>query len=649
MEKVLEQLTSGRRFHIIIPLLILVFTGMRLVHINADAPQELTRSAAIYTDEGFKTYEARNAALFGDRKWTPEDQYEGWADKSPVTNIPYRLLFTRFGAGYASIRILPIVYAALTMILLVIFLTRTYDRATALTGLTLFGINYFTAMFNRLGLYESHLLFFIMLALFGFSEAFRPDPRGGGSDAVTPGRTVAGLLPRLAFLLVGLAGVGAGFFIKRNMLVIIPAITPALILVWGARRGWTPGTLNRLLGAFIAAAALGYLLIAHLYALRVTLAFSLMSIQVFGKPLASLLPFTAFDPIRNVAGKGLFMEFVLLHPLTLFAACSYALWTLHRYVFTDRREKTTDLILSCWLLFGIAFITVMYYSPSRYYLLFAVPLVTLAARFILRLPETDIASYFSLKKPFPHNLIFGAFILCAALYTGITLVFHAIPSSVKNSLVDRLYPSFLKGDFSEGIPVIAAVAATCILCTAATIACRKRLLAIIGKTNFPALFLTALMALQLFQYGRWLIFPDYRVHRASLELGRDLPENAVIAGSWSGGLVVENRLRALIVQSLIPYNHNLIKKVLHDIPIQVNRLEDGARQTVYEGGIPVYLAVCRNVIFEKAITEIYQEHITPERLEKRFRFGYFNVEIYRMKKFKTEAKNEVLDLFRRFL
>ncbi len=642
MGNLLEKLTSERRFYIIIPLLIILFTGIRLVHINADAPQELTTSAAIYTDEGFKTYEARNAALFGNGKWTPEDQYEGWADKSPVTNIPYRWLFARFGAGYATIRILPVAYAALTMVLLVLFLARTYDRATALTGLILFGINFFTAMFNRLGLYESHLLFFIMLALFGFSEAFRSGIRGNR------GVTAAALLTRLAFLLVGLAGVGAGFFIKRNMLVIFPAIAPALLIAWGARRGWASRTLNRFLGAFIIAATAGYFLIAHFNALKVTLAFSLMSVQVFGRPLASLIPFTAFDPITNVAPKGLFMAFVLLHPLTLFAACTWALWTLHRYIFTERRE-TTDLILSCWLLFGTAFITVMYYSPSRYYLLFTLPLVTLAARFVLMIPVTGIVAFLRERKPFPHNVMFGAFILCAVLYTGITLVFHAVPSSVKNGLVDRLYPSIMKGDFSGAVPLIAGVAATCVISAFAVLVFRKRILTFMGGANFPAIFLSAVMALQLFQYGRWLIFPDYSVHRASLELGRDLPENAIIAGSWSGGLVVENRLRALIVQSLIPYNHNLIKKVLHDIPIQVNKFEGGARRTVYEKDIPVYLAVCRNVVFEKTIAEIYEEHIQPERLEKRFRFGYFNVEIYRMKKFKTETKNEVLDLFRRFL
>ncbi len=647
MVKLLERLTSGRRFYPLILLLVIVFTAMRLVHINADAPQELTTSAAIYTDEGFKSYEARNLTLFGDRKWTPEDQYEGWAEKSPITNIPYLLIFRHFGVSYASIRILPIAYGVLTMIVLFFFLVRNYDRATALVGLVLYGVNFFTAMFNRLGLYESHLLFFIMLSLFGFTEALRSRAKGGGEDDRS-GTAIDGMPFRILFFLIGLFGLAAGFFIKRNMLVILPAITPALIIHFGARREWSTRTLNRLLGAFILAVCAGYAIFAHMAFLKVMLAFSLMSYEVLGRPLSTLLPFTAFDPIQKVLVKGLFMEFVLLQPLALFAACAYALRTIYRFLFVERRD-TLDLILSCWLLFGTAFITMMYYSPSRYYLLFVLPLIVLAARFIVRLPEIDIVSFFTGTKPFPHNIIFGAFIICSVLYTGITVVFHAVPSFAKNALVDRLYPAYLKGDIMEGAVIIAAVAAVCIACAAAAIVNRTRILGLMGRSNFPVILLAAILGFQLAQYGKWLLFPNYSLHRASVELGRDLPENSIIAGSWSAGLVVENRLRALIVQSLIPYNHNLIKKIIHDIEIPVNRIEGGSRVSAYEKETPMYLAVCRNVIFEKAIAEIYREHLTPERLEKRFRLGYFDIEIYRMKKFKAETKNEVQELFKRLL
>src|SRR4030067_2878509 len=66
MQQQVNNPTGGRFYYPAILLLMLVFTGMRLVHINADAPQDLSISAALYTDEGFKTYEPCNMVIFGD-------------------------------------------------------------------------------------------------------------------------------------------------------------------------------------------------------------------------------------------------------------------------------------------------------------------------------------------------------------------------------------------------------------------------------------------------------------------------------------------------------------------------------------------------------------------------------------------------------
>ncbi len=168
MLNAINKLTTGPRFFAAAALMVMLFTGMRAVHINADAPQDLTTSAATITDEGFKTYDPRNIVLYGDIKWTPEDEYQGWAGTSPLATIPYLWIFRNFGVSYASIRLLSVAYAALTMILLFLFLMRNYDRATALVGLLLFGTNYFTAMYNRLGLFERRR-----------SGSHRPGPAGG--------------------------------------------------------------------------------------------------------------------------------------------------------------------------------------------------------------------------------------------------------------------------------------------------------------------------------------------------------------------------------------------------------------------------------------------------------------------------------------
>ncbi|OHD66794.1 MAG: hypothetical protein A2176_09975 [Spirochaetes bacterium RBG_13_51_14] len=628
-------------------LLILLFTGMRIVHINADAPQDLTISAATYTDEGFKTYEPRNYVLFGDWHWTPEDEYGGWGKVSPLTTIPYLWIFRHFSVSYASIRLLSVVYAAITMIFLFLFLARNFDRFTGLIGLILFGVNYFTAMYNRLGLYESHLICYIMIAFFGFAETFRPfRPRHAGE---TRARHAAGkFAARAPFFLIGLLAVGAGFFIKRNLLVIFPAIVPALALHLGSRSHKSERFMNRLFIGIIGFIFLFYMIFAHLMALRNILVFSLMSYRIFGQPIIAFLPFTAFDPLYMVLAKGLYMEFVFLHPFTFFAGFSFALYTFYQYLEKNRRN-TADLFFSSWLLFGFLFMTLMYYSPSRYYLLFIIPLIALTARFITGFVGEDMASFFTEKKRFPHNILFGLFITFAVLYTGIVLLVQAVPVSFRNYLVENIYPAYLKGDFGNVAFIILFALLVWLGCIAATILNRRRLLELLKRANFPVILLTIILALQLFQYGKWFLFHEHNLYTASKELGRELPRNAIIAGSWSAGLVVENGLKALIVQSLIPYNHNLIKKIINRIGVPVTEVTNGKRSTEYRNDLPLYLAVCRNVIFEKAIAEMYKDHFFTKNLVKTVRFGYFRIEIFKMNKYKLVMQNEVQAIFNRFL
>ncbi len=427
MWDMIENLISGKKYYAVALLLILIFTGMRLAFINADAPQDLSISAASYTDEGFKTYESRNKVLFGDWKWTPEDEYEGWEKKSPVTAYQYEWIFSRFGVSFASIRILSVFYATITMAFLFLFLARNFDRRTALIGLVLYGVNFFTSMYNRLGLYETHLLCFIMVSFYGFSEFFRPYRSETGGTA--PGRLNAKrILLRSFFFLLGVAGLVAGFYIKRNILMLFPAIAPALLLFLCRKFGRSEKFMTRIFIAFIGAFVFVYFSLAHLQYLKVKLAFLLVSTHIFGQPLMSYIPFTAFDPIQMVLAKGMYMEFIFLHPFTFFAALLFSLYAFYRYM--SRKEGSVmDLFIASWLLFGFFFTTLLYYSPSRYYLLFVIPLVTAAARLIAGPDGIEAAAYFGEKKKFPHNVMFGAFILFSVLYTGVILIVQVLPVS----------------------------------------------------------------------------------------------------------------------------------------------------------------------------------------------------------------------------
>jgi hypothetical protein len=647
MWKIINNLTVSRYYYPAILLLIIIFTGMRLAYINADAPQDLSISAASYTDEGFKTYEPRNKALFGDWKWTPEDEYEGWEKKSPLTAYQYQWIFSHFGVSLASIRILSIFYATLTMAFLFLFLARNFDRRTALIGLLLYGMNFFTAMYNRLGLYETHLLCFIMISFYGFSEFFRPIA-ADSSLKISNCNNMKNIVQRSFFFMLGITGFLAGFYIKRNILMLLPAIAPAALLYFCRRFGKSEKFMNRILIAFIGSFLVVYLLFAHMGYLKIKLAFLLLSIHIFGQPLMSYIPFTAFDPIQMVLAKGMYMEFIFLHPFTFFAGLLFSLYSFYRYIVKEK-SSVMDLFISSWLMFGFFFTTLLYYSPSRYYLILVVPLVVAASRLIADLENRDTAAYIAEKKTFPHNIMFGTLLLFSLLYTGVVFVVQVIPVSVRNRLTDVLYPSYQKGDMSPVVTIMAVAILLELACVLITLLNRKRIFALLKSQKFHAVLLSLILALQLFQYGKWFFFHDSNLYNASRELGRELPENAVIAGSWSAGLVIENRLKALILQSLIPYNHNLVNKINCGIGIAVNGMRGGAKIVDYQDDIPMYIAVCRNVVFEKTITEIYKEHFVPENLVKQLRFGYFRIEIFKMKKCRKKTSDVVNSLFKSFL
>ena len=73
------------RFRLALAALLLLAALLRLVHRDADPPGGFVQgSLAEYTDEGFKTLNARNRVLFGSWLSHPEDRYGYWLRRGPV-------------------------------------------------------------------------------------------------------------------------------------------------------------------------------------------------------------------------------------------------------------------------------------------------------------------------------------------------------------------------------------------------------------------------------------------------------------------------------------------------------------------------------------------------------------------------------------
>ena len=647
MWNILTKLSENKSYYIAVIILIILFTVMRGVFINADSSPDLTISAAIYTDEGFKIYASRNHVLYGNWKWTPEDEYEGWLNRGPLATYSYKWIFNKFGVSFKSIRFPSIIYAFFTMILLFVFLLRNTNKQTAILGLILFGIDFFGLMFNRLGFFETHLVFYLMFTLLGFSEAFKQS----NNIPIDNSRNyypVKLFLYRLFFIILGLAGITAGFFIKRSLLIIAFAIAPAALIYVCHRLNRTKKFIIRLCLIMLIALTLLYLLSTFMYFFQKFFMYHVLTTKIMGHPLSTFLPVFIFNPPHLVILNGFYLEFIFLHPFIFFTGIIYSIYTFYQFIFKDKKN-VLDLFLSSWLLFGFLLLTIMTYHPARYYLLLIIPLIIITARAIMRIKEINLNNYINNKKPILHKILWIVFLTCPLIYSGTIILTHFMPFSIKNHLVQILYSAIFENKITSVLYIIIPIFIFEIFAITALILGRNKILGLIKNKNFHSILLTIIIIFHAFLYGKWFFFHKNNLYNTTKELGVELPEGSIIAGSWSAGLVIENKHKPLVMQTFIPYNRNLLESLLYNDGASLYSLSNGTTRKTYEKDIPVYFSICKNVIFERGHARQYKEHFVPENLIKKVQLGYFLVEIYKMNSYKHESNDIIEHLFENFL
>ena len=123
-------------------LLILVFTGLRLIHLGADPPDSLwTESFGPFVDEGYKTLDARNLELFGQTHWNLEDDYPGWMPRSPITQISFLAAFRYLGQEVESARLVTVFWFLLILLTYFWAVSPSYRSGVVYLGLALIGVN----------------------------------------------------------------------------------------------------------------------------------------------------------------------------------------------------------------------------------------------------------------------------------------------------------------------------------------------------------------------------------------------------------------------------------------------------------------------------------------------------------------------------
>jgi hypothetical protein len=199
-----------RKTGIIAAVFILLFSiGLRINAPKADLPSHVTFSGSILTDEGNQCHNSRSKALFD--QWYPDD----WriTNYNPILPWIKYSIFKIFGVGLLQMRLVNYLFAGLS--LLFFFLTlKSYFQHNfkfALLGTLLLGINFLYLMYNKIGTFETSIIFWVILTLY-FLEKYREKKKS-------------------VFLILAGASTFMAFIFKSIMAYILPLPFAAYILV----------------------------------------------------------------------------------------------------------------------------------------------------------------------------------------------------------------------------------------------------------------------------------------------------------------------------------------------------------------------------------------------------------------------------------
>jgi hypothetical protein len=224
---------------------VLLLTGLRLVHLEADTPRELaTFSVGVFVDEGYKTLPARNLVLFGSTSWHPQDDYVGWMGRSPLTQWPFYLAFRASGVELASVRVVTVLWFALLLGGFGAAGLRRYRPWVVGLGLLLLATQHTVFFFSRLALLEIPAAVFLYGFLFVLAAGRAPPRR---TLALFAAFALAGAVGVKISLLLYFALVAAGLVLwrvaeeGRLRSALAPAtwsLVPLALAAWVLRAWW---------------------------------------------------------------------------------------------------------------------------------------------------------------------------------------------------------------------------------------------------------------------------------------------------------------------------------------------------------------------------------------------------------------------------
>jgi len=486
-------------------LLFLVFLSLRIVHLSADPPDNLSLdSCSEYGDPGNYALNARNKAIFG--RW----QIDGFGGLY-VVPIPVLVTygsFLAFGVGIWQMNLVPLFFSALCWLALFLLASRYFPESRLLFFILL-SLNYPWGIYSRINDQVMPMTFFVILAIYFFIKAW-DSPK--------------------TFFLSALC-LSLSFLSKEKILYFLVIVIPlSFVLICLQRREPKDWKLNLTRIAYFLS---GSAPIAGLWYFFLYLPHRNVYENLLGLNVSHMVPKSLNGAVSNWLRRPAFA----FHPGNAVLTFLLFFYLLNLLFFLFKKDKNEarpllplEIICSVWLVVGLAINSFFGYRPIRHYIEFSIPLLILSSLFLTRL----LAS-FRLRIRLKNR---GLFIFLSFLLIWVATTSYSRRIFSRETLYGRPEKVLL-------VTTLLAVAFSALLYLAI------RFLSSAKDFSLPktaAMGLAAvLLILYSYQnvktYAEWAAHATYNLKTIGRDLGRAFPQG-VFCGLLVPSLSLENRNKA---------------------------------------------------------------------------------------------------------
>lgn len=342
IDECLARMLSSRMLKGALLLPVLCFSLLRFVHLNADPPRGISKSADLFTDEGWYSAAAVRHVLT--RQWYLAEDVNT-AVGAPVGQILHRVSFALFGLSLSSARMTVVVSFLLITLLSALLVRRRYGDYAALLTVLLLSTNYIGFSYSRLAFMYLVATFFVVASLLV----------AGGLDGKSG-------LPRL---------LGASLLLGVGILTNAVAVLGVPLLAFLA---WRSGASPRERAVFLITPGLALAALVGGYVLVVRRAFP-EDYALFAGYANAVMYASVLDWLRGLPGTVMQVRVLGadLVGVTILSAV-VALFASERF----RRDPLVRMFAGYLVVYAFM-LSLNSYRPVRYYLPLLVPLAALCA------------------------------------------------------------------------------------------------------------------------------------------------------------------------------------------------------------------------------------------------------------------------------